>query len=123
VYVRTGPGRKYPVQWVFKKAGLPVEIILEYDAWRKIKDFEGETGWVHKSLLSGRRAGIVDTESVVHIHKKQSKDSDVLAKLNPKVVLKVESCEPVWCFVNALGYKGWLEKSVIWGVYGAEEFD
>ncbi|MGB0720715.1 MAG: SH3 domain-containing protein, partial [Bdellovibrionales bacterium] len=59
IYVRAGPGKQYPVQWVFKKAGLPVEIVLEFDHWRKIKDYEGASGWVHKSLLSGRRTAIV----------------------------------------------------------------
>ena len=55
VYVRTGPGQKYPVQWIFRKKDVPVEIILEYDVWRKVKDYDGHEGWVHKTLLSGKR--------------------------------------------------------------------
>ena len=59
VYVRAGPGSRYPIQWEFRKKGLPVEIVLEFDTWRKIKDYEGQEGWVHQSLLSGRRTGLI----------------------------------------------------------------
>ena len=123
VYVRTGPGQKYPVQWVFQKQGLPVEIILEYDVWRKIQDFEGEKGWVHKSLLSGRRTGVIRSEEMTAIRRKPNKNSSVNAYLKPNVLVHIEQCEASWCFVEASGYKGWLEKNMVWGVYEDEEFD
>lgn len=123
VYVRSGPGQKYPVQWVFKKSALPVEIILEYDVWRKIRDVEGQVGWIHKSLLSGRRSAFVKGKQLAPIYKKMSKNSQVMAKLEPKVLVSVAECTSEWCFVNASGYKGWIDKTHLWGVYEHEKFD
>src|SRR5262245_5050819 len=55
VNVRSGPGTRYPVEWVFKRKSMPVEIVAEYDIWRKIRDWQGASGWVHQSLLTGKR--------------------------------------------------------------------
>ena len=123
VYVRTGPGKKYPVQWIFRKKGIPVEIILEYDVWRRIKDFDGHEGWVHKSLLSGKRTGFIQSSEQVALHIKSKQNSKIQAYLEPEVLIDIVECEEGWCRVNAAGYKGWLKQSSIWGVYEAEKFD
>lgn len=123
VYVRTGPGQKYPVQWVFRKKGIPVEIVLEYDIWRKIKDVEGQQGWVHKSLLSGRRTGFIRGEEQVALQTKPKQNNKIQAYLEPNVLVDIALCDGTWCHVNAAGYKGWLKQSSIWGVYEAEKFD
>ena len=123
VFVRSGPGRKYPVQWVFKKKGIPVEVVLEYDVWRKIKDAEGEQGWVHKSLLSGKRTGLIQGEQKISIYKKQNQNSTVLAYFEPNVQVELDECSENWCRVIASGYKGWVPQKHIWGVYEAENFD
>jgi SH3-like domain-containing protein len=59
VNLRTGPGTNYPVEWVYVRRGLPVEIIAEFDNWRKVRDIEGTVGWIHKSLLSGKRMAVI----------------------------------------------------------------
>ena len=59
VFARTGPGTRYPIKWVFQRKNLPVEIVQEFDTWRKIRDIDGEEGWVHQSLLSGKRFGVL----------------------------------------------------------------
>lgn len=123
VYVRSGPGRKFPVQWIFKKKDLPVEITLEYDVWRKIKDFDGHEGWVHKSLLSGKRTGLVQSEENVTIYKKSNESSSIQAYLEPEVLVEIDQCDTQWCKINAAGYKGWVQQTLIWGVYEHEEFD
>ncbi|HKH69397.1 MAG TPA: SH3 domain-containing protein, partial [Reyranella sp.] len=51
VNVRTGPGPRYPIDWVFKRKAMPVEIVAEFENWRKIRDWQGASGWVHQSLL------------------------------------------------------------------------
>lgn len=123
IYVRSGPGQKYPVQWIFKKSGLPVEIVLEYDIWRKIKDYDGHEGWVHKSLLSGKRTGFIHSDKAVSIHKKPNEKSKMLAFLEPEVLVEIDECSHNWCKVNAAGYKGWMPQKMIWGVYESEDFD
>jgi SH3-like domain-containing protein len=123
VYARTGPGTRYPIRWVFQKKGLPVEIILEYDTWRKIRDIEGSEGWVHQSLLSGARSAIVLGEGNMALHRKDSADSRVLAYAEPQVVVGIEKCRKDWCLADAAGYRGWVSKNNIWGVYPPEIFD
>ncbi|MBL4804212.1 MAG: hypothetical protein JKY71_05050 [Alphaproteobacteria bacterium] len=122
-YVRSGPGRKYPILWVYKQRSIPVEIILEYDVWRKIHDFDGQKGWVHKSLLSGRRTGFIQNDGLVSLYKKPRKDSRVTAYLEPKLLVSISACEGGWCEVDAKEYSGWLEQSMIWGVYEGENFN
>src|ERR1700751_5997914 len=58
VNLRVGPSNDYAVAWLYLKAGLPVEIIQEYDNWRQIRDSDGTEGWVSQALLSGNRAAI-----------------------------------------------------------------
>ena len=59
VNMRTGPGTRYPIAWVYKQRNLPVEIVDEFDTWRRIRDWEGSEGWVHQSMLHGRRSIMV----------------------------------------------------------------
>lgn len=124
VYVRTGPGQKYPVEWVYRKSGIPVEIILEFDVWRKIRDQDGQTGWVHHTLLSGKRTAFIKKgDQRVELRKKPVKDGRVLAHLEPEVLVGVDECAQDWCAINASGYKGWVPQKSLWGVYESEEFD
>lgn len=131
VYVRAGPTQQFPIKWVLQRKYLPVEVILEYQTWRKIKDHEGEEGWVHHALLSGDRTAIVMGEEMVPIYKTVSggltADNDKIAYLKPFVLLKVEECDGAWCYVKTLekntAFSGWIERKMIWGVYAGENFD
>ena len=62
VYLRYGPGREYPVSWVLARKGLPVEIIAEFDTWRKVKLHDGDEGWIYASLLSSRRTAMIKND-------------------------------------------------------------
>jgi len=123
VYVRTGPGKQFPVQWIFKKKGIPVEITLEYDVWRKIRDYDGHEGWIHKSLLTGKRTGFIQSNDGQAVHKKPNKKSALQVFLEKDVLVDIFECQSGWCYVSASGYKGWLKQQAIWGVYENEEFD
>jgi len=123
VYMRSGPGTKYPVLWEYNRKGLPVEITMEFDVWRKIKDIEGTEGWVHKSLLSGRRYVIVQGDDLAAIKRKPSADARLMAYIEPGAIAAVEECSGAWCKVSAQGYEGWSERNLFWGVYPSEEFD
>ena len=123
VYARTGPGTRYPIRWVYQKQNLPVEVVLEYDTWRKIKDIDGDEGWVHQSLLSGARTGIVRAETDLALYRKPDPESRILAYAAPEAVVGIEECGPQWCLIDAEGYKGWADKRSLWGVYADEVFD
>ena len=120
VNLRTGPGVRYPVEWVFVRAGMPVEITAEFDTWRRIRDWEGAQGWVHQSMLSGRRTMVVQGD-LRTLRREPSGAAEAVAQVEAGVIGRVHKCEGAWCLVEAGGYKGWLERDAFWGVYPKEE--
>ncbi|WP_206374202.1 SH3 domain-containing protein [Sneathiella chinensis] len=120
VNVRVGPGKRYPISWVFVRSGWPVEIIAEYEHWRQIRDIEGETGWVHRNLLSGRRTILV-TEDPRPLYEDPKEDSEVLLLAEPGVQGKLLQCDGEWCQVEIAGNEGWLRANQFYGVYANEK--
>ncbi|MEA1677620.1 SH3 domain-containing protein [Nitrospirillum sp. BR 11163] len=121
VNVRTGPGVRYPVEWVFVKAGMPVEITAEFDTWRRIRDVEGTQGWVHQSTLSGRRGIVVTGQQTRTLRRDAASASEAVAQLDPGVIAKLRKCKGPWCQVDVGGFRGWLQRDEVWGVYPKEE--
>jgi SH3-like domain-containing protein len=119
VNVRTGPGTRYPVDWVFKRKSMPVEIVAEYENWRKIRDWQGASGWVHQSLLTGKRSFIIASKPA-SLHKTPAPAADVVAKLEPEVIGEIRSCTGGWCRIRVSGVSGCIERASIWGVYRSE---
>jgi SH3-like domain-containing protein len=119
VNLRTGPGVRYPVEWVFKRRNLPVEVVAEFETWRRIRDIEGTEGWVHQSMLSSRRTVLV-TGEVRTLKARPDPDSPAIAMVEPGVVGTLNQCRAQWCNVDAGGYRGWLQRSDFWGVYPGE---
>lgn len=120
VYARAGPGTRYPIKWIYEKENLPVEIIQEFDNWRKIRDIDGEEAWVHQSLLSGRRYVIMNTGQVLPLLKKPQDDSHAVALIESGVVLAIDNCTDNWCEASVAGFKGFIHNDSIWGVYEGE---
>jgi SH3-like domain-containing protein len=128
VNVRSGPTKDNDVSWVYTRAGLPVEIIAEYDNWRRIRDWEGGEGWVLHSLLSGRRTALVlapakAVDDVVPLHAAADATSAVTARLQAGVLAGVKRCEDNWCRIAGEGFDGWIEENRLWGVYPGEKVD
>jgi len=115
VYLRAGPGPDFPIQWVFVRRGLPVEILATFDIYRKIRDSEGTIGWVNQQLLTSRRTILVAGE-IRELHGDPNPTSEVVARLEPGVIASVSKCDPAWCEVKAGGYKGWLKRAEVWGL-------
>lgn len=123
IFMRAGPGVRYPIKWVYEREGLPVEIILEYEVWRKIRDIEGVEGWVHQSLLSGRRTGLIRDNETQDMRASPRPDARIMARLEPMAQFIIKECRPGWCSISADGYEGWLPRDHIWGIYEDENFD
>jgi SH3-like domain-containing protein len=126
VNVRVGPGEDYNVSWVFTRPDLPVEVIQEFDNWRRIRDSDGSVGWVFHSLLSGKRTAVVApwTEGDPRpIRATGSTDAAVTAYLEPGVMAAVERCQAGWCRLSGDRFRGWIEQVQLWGVYPDEEVD
>ncbi len=125
--VRAGPGQKYPIKWVLNRKGLPIEVILEFDHWRKIKDHEGAEGWVFHSLLSGKRTAIIIGSDPAYAYEKppvnNTKKPRVSIYLEPFVIVTLDRCKGDWCKVSTSGYSGWMKRKLLWGVYESENID
>ena len=129
VNLRVGPSTDYAVSWMYTTSGLPVEIIQEYDTWRRIRDADGTEGWVNHSLLSGQRTAVAAPwmrgkgEAVyVNMRREALPSAAVVAKLEPGVVLHVGECNGDWCHAEADGTDGWVAQAEIWGAYPGEAF-
>jgi SH3-like domain-containing protein len=135
INVRTGPGTRYDISWVYVKAGTPVEIVQEFDTWRKIRDVDGSEGWVHQNLLAGERAGLVtpwNTDGQGALRDRGDEDANILAWLGPNFPVTIDSCDGTWCAVKATDhppggnpstYSGFVMQADLWGVYSGETFD
>lgn len=119
VNMRAGPGVRYPIEWTYLRAGLPVEITAEFDTWRKIRDWEGTEGWVHQSLLSGKRTVLV-TGGRRTLRREPGESAPAVAHLESGVIGALERCRDVWCLVTVRGFEGWLRMGEFWGVYADE---
>jgi SH3-like domain-containing protein len=115
-YMRSGPGRKYPVILEIRQKGYPLKIIAEFNNWRKVITSDKLTGWIHTQLLSSFRTGIIlDT---ILLKKTPSDKSKAKAKLLPKLIVNIIRCDLKWCkieIVKEKTYSGWIKKKSVWG--------
>lgn len=120
VNVRKGPNETFGIAWTYTRKNLPVEIIAEYDNWRKVRDHFGEEGWVFHSLLSGSRYALISpwkTEGFFTIHLERRETSKIIAKLEASSLARVQSCDGTWCQLNIQTYRGFIKQEFLWGVY------
>ena len=126
VNVRVGPGEGYKIAWVFTRPGLPIEVIQEFDTWRRIRDSDGTVGWVFQSLLSGKRTGVVAPWTKGDprpIRASASMTAPITAYLEPGVMGEIDRCKDDWCRISGARFSGWIMQDQLWGVYPDEEFD
>jgi SH3-like domain-containing protein len=122
VNMREGPSTEHGIKWVYHRNGLPVQVLAEYDVWRRVRDMDGEVGWIHVSLLSNDRTGVVVGSGYAGVRSGQSMDSTLIAQVEPGVVGRIESCGPISCRLNFSGVEGWVDRARFWGAYADEHF-
>jgi SH3-like domain-containing protein len=117
VNMRSGPGVQYPVDWVYKRRHLPMEVIAEFQTWRKVRDHQGTQGWVHQTMLDGERTAIVLGRTRT-LRAEANSDARALARLEPDVIVRIAVCpkDGGWCRVRAAGFEGWIRRVELWGV-------
>ena len=135
VNMRVGPGKEYAVTWRYVRAGLPLEIIQEYDNWRRVRDADGTVGWVHGSLLSGKRTIVTapwqtensQSNASLVLHAAPRAKSDVVAYLQPGVVGTIKTCDGVWCELSldhdGRSFSGFANQAELWGAYPDETIE
>jgi SH3-like domain-containing protein len=121
VNLRAGPGTRYPIEWLYKRRGLPVEIEREFEVWRLVQAPDGTKGWVHEATLMGRRDFLV-VGADRPLRSQPQEAAHAVAILKPGVVGHIRSCEPGsdWCRVQVGEYRGWLKRDEFWGTQTGE---
>jgi len=117
--LRAGPGRQYPIDWVYVRAGTPLKVIAEFGQWRQVRDIDGTTGWMHKSLLSGRRTAVVVGKRQT-VHAEPELSSRVVLYVDPRVVVELRQCGGGWCRIKVGDYSGWIPRRFLWGAASIE---
>ncbi|MEM1273017.1 MAG: SH3 domain-containing protein [Pseudomonadota bacterium] len=119
---RRGPSRSHRIDWVFTQRGMPLIIIAEHGHWRRVVDLEGEGGWMHYSLLSGVRTGIVETD-MVEMRTRPDATAPVRAHAELGVIGRLQECQSDWCLFVTGGYRGWVPQDALWGTTPGEAID
>jgi len=114
VNLRQGPSFEYPIKLTYKKKYLPIVILDKSETWRKIIDFENNSGWIHISQLSKKKSAINRKNNSL-LYKKPTIYSKPIAKLEIGRLVLIKKCKEKWCKITSGGYEGWIFKNVLWG--------
>jgi SH3-like domain-containing protein len=129
VNLRRGPGLDYPTAWVYRRVGLPLEVVNEFESWRQVRDADGTTGWVLGALLSGRRTALVlpweargrhGAAASATLREDASEASRAVADIEAGVLVGIVGCDGRWCRISADGHRGFIEQAKLWGAYQGE---
>ena len=115
-YMRSGPGKEFPVKFELKQKGYPLKVVAEFNNWRKVITYGKISGWIHTQLLSSFRTGLLTRTTFLKTMPSNSSNS--LAKLLPNLLINVKKCGKKWCKIEIIKNKkfvGWTKKASIWG--------
>tara|TARA_A100001011_G_scaffold130612_1_gene137652 strand:- start:705 stop:1139 length:435 start_codon:yes stop_codon:yes gene_type:complete len=115
VNLRLGPSFDYPIKIIYNKKYLPVLIKDRSDNFRKIQDHENNSGWVHITQLSKKKAGITTNDML--LYKRPTLYSKPLANIEKGHLVIISKCKNNWCKIKSKNYSGWLKKNSIWGKF------
>ena len=114
--IRVGPSKNYPIEIKYIKINYPLKVLEEYADWRKVEDLYNNIGWIHKSLISGTRTGIVLSNDNKTIKLLNTLNGNIIGEIGKGNIVFLEKCKVDWCLVSSRNYKGWIDKKYIWGV-------
>jgi len=114
VNLRQGPSFDYPIKLIYKKKYLPVIILDSSETWRKISDFENNSGWIHISQLSKKKSAINIKKNSI-LYKKPTIYSKPMAKLEIGRLVLIKKCKKDWCKIISGNFEGWVIKNSLWG--------
>lgn len=126
VNVRQGPSRDQTVSFIYRKANLPVEVIAEFENWRRIRDADGSEGWVLQNFLSGKRTALIapwSKQETLPLRASADAKATAVAMLQPGVQASIKTCSANWCRIQGEGFDGWIQESHLWGAYPGEAID
>ena len=114
--MRVGPSQNYPIEIKYIKKNYPLKVLEEYEEWRKVEDFNKNIGWIHKSLISGIRTGIVLSNDNQNIKLLNTLGGNVNGEIGNGNIVFLQKCKIDWCLVSLGDFAGWIDKKYIWGI-------
>ena len=120
--MRAGPGLDYPIKFEYRRTGLPLKVVGEFDIWREVIDHEGTRGWMHRQTLSGRRMALI-TGNMEKIRRNDDHEARVLAVAEEGVLAEISRCRGQWCRIAVGEVDGWIRKNAIWGILEQETLE
>lgn len=115
VRMRVGPSEEYPIDWVYKREGLPVKVVRVREGWRLVEDPEGTQGWIASSQLNPARSVLVTGAGLADVRAEGSPGAVLRWQAQPGVVAGLLRCRDAWCQVDIAGRKGWALRARLWG--------
>lgn len=113
--MRVGPSEDFPINWVYRRQGLPVKVVRVMQAWRLVEDPDGARGWILHSLLTPARGAIVVGDGLAELRAAAESDARVLWRAEPGVVGALGKCASGWCEFAVGARKGWVRATRLWG--------
>jgi SH3-like domain-containing protein len=121
-YMREGPSDMHRVKWIYRRKGLPLEVIATFDVWRRVRDMDGEVGWMHMALLTRDRTAVVTQGPGAEVRARDDTTSQVVANAQAGAIGRLLGCGTLTCEVEFAGAEGWVARSRLWGIHGGEEY-
>jgi SH3-like domain-containing protein len=113
--MRTGPGRQFPVSWEYRRVGLPVRVVATYPNWRKVRDPDGDEGWMQANLLSDQRTGMIRGPDIKLLRDAPADSGKIIWRAEPGVIGKISECGRGWCRIDIGGRIGYVPAAHLWG--------
>lgn len=120
--MRAGPGKDYPIKFEYRRRGLPLKVVGEFDVWREVVDHDGVRGWMHRQTLSGKRMALV-TAGMEKIRRSNDAGANVIAIAEEGVLAELNQCRGQWCRIAVDGVNGWIRRNAIWGTLEGEKLE
>ena len=121
-YMREGPSDMHRVKWIYRRKGLPLEVLATFEVWRRVRDMDGEIGWMHTALLSRERTAVVTGGTDVEVYARDDVTSDIVAVARPGAMGQLLGCSERACEVAFPGAEGWVARARLWGIHAGQEF-
>jgi SH3-like domain-containing protein len=117
VNARAGPGDDYPLKWVYRAKGLPLQVVAETEDWRRVCDSQGSLSWVHRRTASDTRRTVIRADAQdLPLHTHPSDASAETALLRAHAVADLKTCKGDWCKLAVGHVQGWAPADQVWGV-------
>ena len=123
VSVRSGPSKSFPILWKICRQ-CPVMVLERKGDWSKIRDYEGDIGWIHKSaLFKDRIAVVVSDEAIINSNDAKIRSGpggsyEMLDQLEKGSPVRILERDRKWARVKYdIGKVGWVSEALLANVH------